>query len=238
MTTHNAPGAPDGTPGAIHSAGPDVVAPAGDDAVFDSTPGRWSEIMTKPWFWFILLGAFWLFPLIKGLGVELPDPVQGADRMPEVFELEQEDGRRVRCADLAGHLVIIETLDFESPAQLEQEFASFRARKKRWRGLSSLVLHIVLAQNADKATLSAFIDKKTARKPNTIYAFDEGGKVLASLQEAAGVPVASVYVLDRHGRLRGSYGFTEAEGDRMAQDLASLANWVGSDPAIGQAINK
>ena len=46
----------------------------------------------------------------------------------------------------------------------------------------------------------------------------------------AGSADASLFLLDRHARLRGVYGDGPDEADRFARESGMLANWVGSDP--------
>lgn len=210
----------------------------GDPGASDSKGGRLGRLVARPWFWILLLCCFWFPPLLKSLSLDFPEPVPGADRRAEVFELEEEKGERVSCEDLRGHLKVVQVLDLGSPQSAEQGFAAFRERKKRLRGLGSLVAHLVLVENSDSGSLSSFLDEKTARKPSNLFLIDDGGQVMAELRESAGKPDAVAIVLDRHGRLRGAYGSAEAEGNRFAQDLASLANWVGSDPEFGEAVTR
>lgn len=228
MTSHKAPEVPEGESGVLHSS----------SAQESSTASPSTAIFTRVWFWALILCGFWVFPLYKSINVDFPDPVPGFDRQAEVFTLQAESGEEVTCADLAGHLLVIQSLDFGSPDSAEREFTSFRERKKRLRGLGSLLIHVILVQNAQPGPLAAFLDEKTARKPNNLFLLDEGGLTLAALRASASSPGADdVIVLDRHGRLRGAYGLTEAEGNRMAQDMGSLGNWLGSDPELGQPVS-
>lgn len=223
MSTHSAPGDPEEGESGVDHSGP------------ERSP-RWTRLFTRPWFWVLSLGALWSLPLIKSLSVDFPEPVPGFERPAEHFDLLEEGGRRVRCADLAGQILIVEALDFGSFEAAEADLVDFRVRKKRWRGLGSLVTYVLLVQGGEHDALSDFLTRKTARKPNNLFLRDEQGALLSELRRAAGRPDAQSIVLDRHGRLRGAYGATEAEGDRMARDLASLANWEASDPELGQAV--
>ncbi|MFT7669508.1 MAG: hypothetical protein ACI8X5_002211 [Planctomycetota bacterium] len=199
-------------------------------------PSLFRRIVGSLWFWGIAISCLWAMPLYKSLSLDFPDPVGGFDREAESFQLTTEGGEQVTVADLAGHLLVVRVLDLGTPQSSESDFTAYRVSRKRLRGLGSLVMNIALVQNGQPGTLSQFITEKTARRPNNLFLLDEEGATLLALCNSAGVAEASAFVLDRHGRLRGSYGPTEAEQNRMSQDLGSLANWAKSDPAIGEPV--
>jgi len=184
------------------------------------------------------VGGLWTLPLFKALEAELPDPVPGHDGEPVIYELRDDGDRLVASADLAGLLQVVQPLDLSTEQSLEEDFRLFRERRKRLRGLGSVVVHVVLATGGDAEALAELVERKTARKPSNVFLLDAGGETFARLRDEALTPFAEVVLLDRHGRLRGAYGPGEAEGDRFAQDLASLANWPASDPPVGEAIGR
>ena len=200
--------------------------------------GGASRVFTRFWFWALLLGSMWLFPLLKSLSVSYPDPVPGHERSAESYTLMEEGGELVSCAQLGGLIQLVQALDLSSSETAEADFASFRERKKRVRGLGSLIAHVVLVRGADREVLSALIDSKTARKPSNLFLLDPEGATMSALLASSGADQAEVFVLDRHGRIRGAYGSSEAEGNRFAQDIGALANWQGSDPELGAPVTR
>ena len=207
-------------------------------------------VLTRPWFWVLLVGALFGIPLIKGLGAKPPDPLPGMDREPSTFELPDEHGRRVALADLAGQIVLLGELPLANAAQSELAMRALGTLRMRLRGLGSAVVFVSLAHGGDAATLSALLDAWTARKPVNVFLLDEGRKVLERLRTEAGSPSADFLLYDTHGRLRGLYGLGgreapssdaggaawdaahQAEIDRLVQQTGQLANWAGSDPAL------
>ncbi|MFT5287162.1 MAG: hypothetical protein ACI8TQ_003342 [Planctomycetota bacterium] len=196
------------------------------------------RIFTRPWFWVILMSSLWSLPLLKSLQGEFPDPVPGFDREPEAFELLDDTGRKIAISDLGQYLLIVQILDLSSPGAADASFEEFRVRRKRLRGLGSMAVHLILVEDADAPELRAFVDSRTARRPHNFFLVDEGGKVRRSLQAAADRPDAKLFLLDRHGRMRGAYGGGLAESDRFAQNSGQLANWAGSDPGIGEPVTE
>lgn len=189
------------------------------------------------WFWLLFLVPLWAVPLVKSLQAEFPEPPPGFDREPEAFALVDEDGRLVASSELVGYLLLVAPLSLASERSAEEDFEHFRRLKKRVRGLGSSVVQVLLV-DGDGEQLSALLDAKRGRKPSNLFLLDPGGSVHEGLRVSAGRPRAELFVLDRHGRLRGSYDRSIPDGDRLAQDLAVLANWLGSDPPLGEPVRR
>jgi len=219
MTSRTTPDDPQGESGVLLSPGPDTNPPL--------------AIMTRWWFWVLLVGTFWSFPLFKSLGAEYPDPLPGFDRAPEQREFTLADGRSVRLVELENQLVVVSTLDLVTPLAASRSFEAFRERRSRLRGLGPLVVHLVLVRSAEPDELDRFLDEMTARRPNNLFVLDDKNRELTAFRESAESTDASLFLLDRHARLRGVYGDGPDELDRFSRESGMLANWVGSDPEPG-----
>lgn len=214
------------------------AGPEGEAGASRSTASARSRLFTRPWFWLLLIGTLWGLPLLKSLQAQYPDPPTGYERTAEAFELVDAEGRPVRLEDLSGFLLVVQALDLADPEGAEEAFAIFRERKSRLRGLGALVHHVQLVESGEDGRLDALIDAKTARKPANLFLHDPGGAAWARLCEGA-EPTGPLYlVLDRYGRRRGTFGPSEAEGDRFARLMTLLANWEGCDPPPGEPVYK
>jgi len=222
MTPRTTPDDPEGESGVLLSPAPETNPPL--------------AILTRPWFWVLFVGAFWSIPLFKSIGAEWPEPLAGFERSPEVRQYVLADGRGVSLAELRNQLVIASVLDLSTPESSRRTFEAFRENRSRVRGLSSLVIQLVLVQGADLEGLELFLEEKTARRPNNLYVLDAEGDELLALRRMADSPTATTFLFDRHARLRGFYGGSEAELDRFARETGILANWIGSDPEPGEPI--
>jgi hypothetical protein len=200
--------------------------------------GRATAILTRPWFWLLVLLPFWALPLVKSLGAEYPEPPPGHEREPETFRLADLEGRDVSAADLGGYLLVVRPLRMGTEEETEADFVAFRECKARLRGLGSTIVQVLLVDGGGGGRLEELVAAKRARKPNNLFLYDEGGVVLERLRASAANPTAEVLVLDRHARIRGAYDASAADGDRFAQDLGKLANWIGCDPPPGQGIRR
>jgi hypothetical protein len=189
--------------------------------------GRW-------WFWLIFLVPFWALPLSKSLQAEYPDPPPGHERSAEAFRLMDVHGREVLSSDLEGYLLVVAPLGMASEQSAGQDFTRFRELKKRLRGLGSMVVYVLLVNGGDDGHLEDLVEEMRAGKPNNLFLRDGGGAVHSALLASAGEPGAQVLALDRHGRIRGAFGTTPADDDRLARTLTLLANWQGCDPPLGE----
>lgn len=221
------------------------------DALSAAPAPRGPGIFARPWFWALFVGTLFSMPLIKGLGAEYPDPLPGMDRTPSQFTLQDEDGKTVSLADLAGYLVVATELPLASGTARDFTMNTMRAVRKRLRGLGSSVVFVVLCHGAGASELSALLDEWTARKPVNVFLLDTDREAMADLRHEGGSQSADWFLLDRHGRIRGVYGVpdaddtgdeqarkrhakaVDAEMDRMIMDAGQLANWAGSDTAPG-----
>jgi hypothetical protein len=219
-------------PGAPTPTGPE--GPVGVGRSRRRGAARW---LTHPLAWLALIGTLWGLPLLKSLRATYPEPPPGHERTPESFVLTDSEGRELRRADLEGFLLVVQPLDLREAEEAQAAFERFRARKKRLRGLSSLVHHVLLVDGASPETLGTFLDERTARKPSNLFLLDPGGEVWAALAGEA-APGATHLVLDRRGRLRG--GFDDSAGGEadLNRLLTLLANWEGCDPPVGEPVRE
>lgn len=195
-------------------------------------------VLTRWWFWVGLLLALWSIPLFKGLGAELPDPLPGMDSDALSLSLPDENGEQVALSEMRGNLVLITELPLANRAEAELTLERLWRLRKRMRGLGSGVIYASLAHGASPAELTDLLDATTARKPVNAFLVDEGRVAMDRLRREAGSQLADVFLLDRHGRVRGVYGrrpgearLSEAEIDRLVAETGQLANWIGQDPA-------
>lgn len=202
-----------------------------------AAPRRPLPILSRPWFWVLLIGALFSVPLIKGLGAERPEPLPGWDAEPLTLRLPDETGRETTLTDLSQHLVLVTDLPLANAVASDEAFARLRTVRKRLRGLGDAVVYLVLAHGGDVPALLRLLDRMTAHKPSNVFLLDEDRTTLDRLREQAGSPAADWILLDRHGRARGVYGPGEAEVDRLAADAGALANWIGEDPEPGQPVH-
>jgi hypothetical protein len=193
----------------------------------DERPGR---LLTRPWLWALIVAAGFAIPLIKSLQAELPAPLPGLDGPSLELELVDETGQSHRLSDLRGRLAIVTGLPLVNEVERDATFDGLRRLRKRLRGLDKTVVYVVLCQGRDPAPLIELLDERKARKPVNLFLMDPGGRQLERLREAAGSPAATFLLVDRHGRVRGVYGETQAELDRLVGQTGELANWAAQDP--------
>ncbi len=211
---------------------------ASGDASGQSDPGRPLAVLTKPWFWVLFIGSLWGLPLLRALSAELPDPVPGYEGTAVSGSFRDEFDRQVELTDLHGHLIIVAELPMVEEKARASSFEDLRVLRKRVRGLSPVVAFAVMVSGGDTRTLSQFLDEKRARKPSNVFLIDESGRGFQALRQQGGNPDADYLLLDRHGRIRGTYTAGETGMDQLATDAGQLANWIGSDPAPGEPIRR
>jgi hypothetical protein len=115
--------------------------------------------------------------------------------------------------------------------------------RKRLRGLDKALEYVVFAQGGTAADLLSWLDEHRAPRPELHFAVDADGATWRRLAGQAGAPSAEFLLLDRHGRVRGSYGADPAEIDRLvgtrgAGELArrrqdSGAPALSAEPGLG-----
>ncbi|HZM01371.1 MAG TPA: hypothetical protein VFD43_14080 [Planctomycetota bacterium] len=190
--------------------------------------------LTSPWAWLLVLAVGFAIPLIKALRSELPPPLPGIDRPGQDSALPDETGASRSLSELRGRLVIVTALTLANAVERDAAFDGLRRLRKRLRGLGTEVAFYTVCSGGDAAGLGALLDAKKARRPTELYLLDAGGEEFARLAKAAGAASASFLLFDRHGRVRGAYGDSQDELDRLVEQTGQLANWVGQDPASGQ----
>jgi hypothetical protein len=211
---------------------------AGVSAAPPSTAPKWTRSLTRWWFWIPFMAAFWLLPLFKNLGASLPEPPPGADRAAEDIALTDIEGRELQLTDLKGSLKVVFPLRAGDSEQLERDFVVFREAKKHMRSMGPITVYLLLVDGADVPTITEFLDSMKARKPGSVFLLDHGGEAFSALQKSAADGTASGFLLDRHGRLRATYGPTEEEQNAFFRVITLLGNWVGSDPAPGEPVHR
>ncbi len=232
MTESSTPDASKGESGALVSG---ESADTGESKP-PSRPAAWTAFLGKPLFWVVLLGAAWILPLVKSLGGTYPDPPAGFDRSPETFPLVDIDGRKVQPKDLAGFLLVIQSISMADEQRLESDFIAFRERKDHLRSMGQLVVHVLLVREGEPSALSAFVNDKKARKPNNLFLLDQDGSVFEGLVAPGGLPEARTILLDRHARLRGAFAASVEEDQRFSRAMTLLGNWEGCDPPVGEPV--
>lgn len=221
----------------------DSRAVPGDDGIVPAPHvDRPLAVVTRWWFWLGLLLVLWMFPLIKSLGAEFPEPLRGMRGEPIDFELPDEQGELVALHEMRGDLVLIAELPLANRTEAELTLERMRRLRKRMRGLGSGVIYLSLAHGGPVSDLTDLLDAGTERaKPVNAFLMDEDRAIMSWLRREAGSERADVFLLDRHGRVRGIYGrrpdevlMSDAEVDRLVQETGQLANWVGQDPEPGR----
>ena len=187
-------------------------------------------MLARWWFWALLIGVAFSIPLIKALTSKLPPKLPGLERAPTDAELPDESGAPVTLASLRGRLVVLMPLSLANETEREVAMRDILGLRKRLRGLDQALYVLVLCRGGDAADLSPLLDLHKARKPSNLFVIDEDGAVFDRLCKEAGAPSAAALLLDRHGRVRGAYGETEAERARLIAETGQIANWVGEDP--------
>lgn len=234
MTTSKTPDRPTGESGV---SVPGASSAGNDFAGNDSAPAsKRTSFIARPWFWILLMAVAWILPLVKSLGGTFPDPPAGFDREPESFTLPGIEGESVQLTDLAGYLVVVQSMDMSSTEQLESDFVTFRELRDRLRAMGSLMVHVLLVEGGDIESLKTFVTAKKARKPNNIFLLDENGATYSTLLASSGLPNATLLLLDRHGRLRGSYDSTPEDAQLFNRAVTLLGNWEGCDPELGEPV--
>jgi hypothetical protein len=205
-----------------------VVPPPSGPA--SAGPARPGALLTRPWLWALIVAAGFAIPLIKSLQAELPPPLPGADRPPLELELANETGARHRLSELRGRILVVTGLPLVNAVEREATFDGLRRLRRRLRGLDEALAYVVLCQGDDPAPLIGLLDEHKARRPDNFWLMDPGGRSMERLRDAAGSPTAAFLLLDRHGRVRGVYGESQAELDRLVGQAGELANWTAQDP--------
>jgi len=200
-------------------------------------PARPFPILGKPWFWALFILTLVMFPLAKSLFSGYPDPPPGHDTDPvDLGILSGHDGREVSIAELGGYLLVLSELPIGDPAEFERAFDEWRVLKKRLKGLGFAVAYIQLVHGGSAEELKVLLNEKKGEKVSNIYAMDPERKGLAKLRALGSAPASDFFLLDSHGRMRGTYPTTPGGLTRMVFSAGVLANWRGSDPELGGEI--
>ena len=218
------------------SADPDSPAPAPKGP--NGLPKRPLPIQDKPWFWALLILTLVSFPLVKSRLSGFPEPPPGHDSDPVELSFQGYDGRTVSVADLKGYLLVVSELPIGSKEQFEQTFDEWRVLKKRLKGLGFAVAYVQLVHGGDAAQLKALLAEKKGEKVSNIYMMDPERQGIARLRKLGSAPASEFFLLDSHGRMRGTYPTTEGGLTRLVFAAGVLANWRGSDPELGQPIRE
>jgi hypothetical protein len=195
-------------------------------------------IIEKPWFWGVFICCLVLFPLAKSLLSGYPDPPLGHDSDPVELSFMGHDGRQVSIADLEGYLLVVSELPIGNEEQFEAAFENWRELKKRLKGLGFAVNYVQLVHGGSPEELIVLLEQKKAEKVSNIFMMDPERKGLAKLRKLGLAPASDFFLLDSHGRMRGVYPTTPAGLTQMVFSAGVLANWRGSDPALGDPIRK
>jgi hypothetical protein len=193
-------------------------------------PRRPLPLLARWWFWALVVGAAFSIPLIKALTSKLPPMLPGLERQPSEAVLPDERGEPVTLASLRGRLVVLMPLSLANETEREVAMRDILALRKHLRGLDQALDVLVLCRGGGAADLSPLLDLHKARKPTNLFVIDEDGAVWERLCKEAAAPSAAALLLDRHGRVRGTYGESEAERARLIAETGQIANWVGEDP--------
>ena len=194
-------------------------------------PGRWLRLLTSPWAWLLIVAIGFAIPLIKALRAEFPPPLPGMDRPGQDSTLPDDAGASRSLAELRGHIVVVTALTLANSVERDAAFDGLRRLRKRLRGLGTEVAFFTICSGGDAAALGALLDEKKARRPTELYLLDAGGEEFARLARAGGSASAAFLLFDRHGRVRGAYGDSQGELDRLVEQAGQLANWEAQDPA-------
>lgn len=218
------------------SAGSDASAPVSLGQ--RELPKRPLPILDKPWFWALLILTLVSFPLVKSRLSGFPEPPPGHDSEPVELSFQGYDGRTVSIADLQGYLLVVSELPIGSKEQFEQAFDEWRVLKKRLKGLGFAIAYVQLVHGGDAEQLKLLLAEKKGEKVSNIYMLDPERQGIAQLRKLGSAPASEFFLLDSHGRMRGTYP-TTAEGlTRLVFAAGVLANWRGSDPELGQPIRE
>lgn len=193
--------------------------------------GRATRVLARPWFWILVIGALWSFPLVESLDRELPEMLPGLDEPPVRFTATHS-GREITAEDLRGHLLVMTDMTLADAKTMNETFDDLRRLRKRMRGLGHAALFVVFCHGGDAADLDALLDARKARKPVNVFVLDEDRAAFESVRRQARSRSAAFLVTDSHGRIRGVYGTGEDERDRMLDALGQLANWPAADPPL------
>ena len=186
--------------------------------------------LTSPWCWLLIVGIGFAIPLLKALHAELPPPLPGLDRPAQESTLPDDAGATRTLSELRGHLVIVSPLPMANAVERDATFDGLRRLRKRLRGLGTEVAFLTICSGGDAAALGALLDAKKARRPTELYLLDAAGEDFARLARGSGSASASFLLLDRHGRVRGAYGESQEELDRLVTEAGQIANWSEEDP--------
>jgi len=195
-------------------------------------------IIGKPWFWVITVVLLMLFPLVKSLTSGFPDAPPGHDTEPVQLRRMGYDGREVGISDLGGYLLVVSELPITDKDSFERVFEEWRTLKKRLKGLGFAVNYVQLVYGGNADKLRGFLDEKKGQKVSNIYMMDPERTGLAQLRKEGKAPVSDYFLLDSHGRIRGKYPTTPGGLTQLVFAAGVLANWRGSDPALGEPIQE
>ena len=147
-----------------------------------------------------------------------------------VAELPDERGGTMALDGLRGRVLIVTPLPLAESRARDLTWEELVKLRKRLRGLDKALEYVVLGQGGAAQDLRAWLEEHHAPRPELHFGVDDGStwKRLAAQADA---PSAEFLLLDRHGRVRGSYGADPAEIDRLVEHAGQLANWPDEDRA-------
>ena len=186
-------------------------------------------LLQRWWFWVVVIGALWSFPLWKSLTARLPPRLPGEDGPSLSASLSDERGGPFELAALRGRVLIVTPLPLAEARARDVTWEELVRLRKRLRGLDQALQYAVLAQGGEAADLLAWLEQHRAPRPELHFGLDADAAVWRRLTGQADAPSAEFLLLDRHGRLRGAYGGEPADIERLVEQAGQLANWPGED---------
>ena len=186
-------------------------------------------LLQRWWFWVALLGALWSFPLWKSLQAELPPRLPGEDGPSLDLALPDERGGIFTLAERRGRLLLLTALPLTEATARDATWERLVRLRRHLRGIDMVLDYVVLAQGGEAADLAPWLESMHGARPGLFFALDADGAQLRRLCGQAGAPSAEFLLLDRHGRLRGTYGGDDASLERLVEHAGQLANWAGQD---------
>jgi hypothetical protein len=186
-------------------------------------------ILQRWWFWAALIAALWCFPLYKSLTAPLPPRLPGEDGPPLSATLPDELGGTTDLSLLHNRVLVLTTLPLAEAHARDVTWEELVKLRKHLRGLDKALEYVIFAQGGAAEDLKGWLDEHRAPRPELHFAIDADGAAWRRLAEQAGAPSAEFLLLDRHGRVRGTYGADPADIDRLIEQTGQLSNWIGED---------
>ena len=200
-----------------------------------------NKVVRSRVFWVLFISFGFIFPIARVLTRELPQPLPKYGVLPE-FSLITEDNLNIQKKDLLGKVSVAQFVFLSCPTVCKKNMEQMKKIQKRVRGLGSKIALLSITVDPENDSPDKMFKKARSLKANPfVWKFITGdkSKIESLLVDGFKVPMGnksytnSIYdiahsekyvVIDQNGSIRGYYGKSKDDINKMMIDIGLLIN--------------